>query len=121
MSPSIVPNDLESLKRRLAETEAAVVAERKQRLNAEAEVARIEASVLSAEALIAHLKLAIEKLKRELSGSRSERTKKLIDQMELELEELVASAKQDEIAAERAAQTGGQTTVPAHTRRKPVR
>jgi transposase len=121
MSSSIVPDDLESLKRLLAEKDAAIVAERVLRLNAEAEMARVKASASSAEVLIAHLKLAIEKLKRELRGSRSERTKKLIDQMELELEELEASATQDEIAAERAARASGQTTVPAHIRRKPVR
>lgn len=114
MSSSILPDDLESLK-------AAVVAERALRLSAEAEVARVKASVSSAEALIAHLKLAIEKLKRELRGSRSERTSKLIDQMELQLEELEASATQDEIAAEMAARASRETHVPAHTRRKPVR
>ena len=40
----------------------------------------------SSEALIAHLKLAIEKLRRELYGTRSERTARLLDQMELQLE-----------------------------------
>ena len=42
----------------------------------------------SAEAVIAHLKLAIEKMRRELFGSRSERGHKLLDQMEFELEDL---------------------------------
>jgi transposase len=135
MSASILPDDFESLKRRLAEREVAVAVERELRLIAESEIARVKslassaeaeaarakASVSSAEALIGHLKLAIEKLKRELRGSRSERTSKLIDQMELELEELEASATQDEIAAEMAARASRQTTVPAHTRRKPVR
>ena len=45
-----------------------------------------------AEAVIAHLKLAIEKMRRELYGSRSERGHKLLDQMELELEDLEATA-----------------------------
>ncbi|GGI33765.1 hypothetical protein GCM10010987_76010 [Bradyrhizobium guangdongense] len=40
-------------------------------------------------ALIAHLKLQIEKLKRDRYGPRSERTLRLIDQPELTLEELV--------------------------------
>ena len=86
------------------------------------------ANVSSAEALIAHLKLAIEKMRRELYGSRSERGRKLVesevlDQMEFELEDLEAAAAEDEIAAEMAAaRTGGETTlVPAHARRKPVR
>ena len=37
----------------------------------------------SLEALIAHQKLVIEKFRRELYGSRSERGHKLLDQMEL--------------------------------------
>jgi transposase len=42
--------------------------------------------------------------------------------MELELEELEASAREDEIKAEMAAKASGRTTfVPAHTRKKPVR
>ena len=55
------------------------------------------------EALIAHLKLQIEKLRRELYGSRSERTALLLDQMELQLEDLEAAATEDELAAEKAA------------------
>jgi transposase len=106
-------NDIDALK-------SALAAERAGRLAAEAEAARATAAVSSAEVLIAHLRLAIEKMKRELYGSRSERGRKLLDQMELELEELEATASQDEIAAEMAARSGG-TTIPAHTRRKPAR
>ena len=54
--------------------------------NAELAQARAEAS--SAEALIAYLRLTIEKLKRDLFGPRNERKARLLDQMELELEEL---------------------------------
>ena len=57
----------------------------------------------STEALIAHLKLEIEKLRRELYGSRSERKARLLEQMELQLEELEAAATEDELAAEKAA------------------
>jgi len=54
-------------------------------------MARAQAVNSSTEALIAHLKLAIEKMRRELYGSRFERGRKLVDQqildqMELELE-----------------------------------
>ena len=72
------------------------------RIDAEATAARAAANVSSAEALIAHLKLAIEKMRRELYGSRSERGRKLLDQMELELEDLESAAAEDEIAAEMA-------------------
>ena len=55
-----------------------------------------QAAASSTEAMIAHLKLMIEKLRRELYGQRSERTTRLIDQMELQLEELEAKATEDE-------------------------
>src|SRR3984893_16359530 len=85
--------------------------------------ARAVANVSSAEALITYLKLAIEKMRRELYGRHSERGRKLLDQMELELEDLEATATEDKIAAEKAAaKTGNATTlIPAHTRRKPTR
>jgi hypothetical protein len=53
--------------------------------------------------LFAHLKLEIEKLRRALFGSRSERKARLLEQMELQLEELEATATEDELAAEKAA------------------
>jgi transposase len=88
----------------------------------EAELARARAEASSAEALIAHLRLAIEKMRRELYGQRAERKARLLDQMELELEELEAAASEDELAAEKAAAASGDTTtVRAFTRRKPSR
>jgi uncharacterized membrane-anchored protein len=62
----------------------------------DAELGRARAQTLSAEALIAHLRLAIEKMRRELYGQRAERKARLLDQMELELEELEAAAAEDE-------------------------
>jgi transposase len=87
---------------------------------AEAQAARLEAEAKTTglQVLIAHQKLVIEKLKRELHGRSAERSRTLIDQMEFELEDLEASAREDEIAAEMAA---GGTFVAAHTRNKPVR
>ena len=73
-----------------------ILAERAARLAAEADRS-------SGAALIAQLKLQIEKLRRELYGSRSERKARLLDQMELELEELEAAASEDEIASQTAA------------------
>jgi hypothetical protein len=65
-----------------------------------------------------HLRLTIEKLKRDLFGARNERKARLVDQMELALEELEAAATEDEVAAEKAAAS---THVRAFTRRKPAR
>jgi len=70
---------------------------------ARAEVAIERARRSDDQALIAHLKLQIEKLNRDRYGPRSERAGRLLDQLELTLEELEASATQDELAAERAA------------------
>ncbi|MGI4959522.1 MAG: IS66 family transposase [Janthinobacterium lividum] len=72
-------------------------------LAARAEVAIALAEQSSNRALIAHLKLQIEKLNRDRFGPRSERTARLLDQMELQLEELEAAATEDELAAEAAA------------------
>jgi transposase len=90
----------------LAEGEAAT---------AKAEAAKAQADLSSREALIAHLKLAIEKLRRELYGRGSERKARLLEQMELQLEDLEASATEDELAAQTvAAQTH---SVPVERRR----
>ena len=80
-----------------------ILAERAARVEAEAVAARARAVNTSTEALIAHLKLEIEKLRRQLYGNRSERKERLLDQMELQLEELEAAATEDELAAEQAA------------------
>ena len=52
--------------------------------------------------MITHLRLTIEKLKREIYGPRNERKARLIEQMELELEELEAAAAEDKLMAEKA-------------------
>jgi len=86
-----LPDDVETLQRLLRIRDA--------------ELGRARAQTLSAEALIAHLRLAIEKMRRELYGQRAERKARLLDQMELELEELEAAAAEDEFAAGKAAAT----------------
>jgi transposase len=105
LPPNALPDDIEALK-------AALIV-------ALAEAAAARAQLSADQALIAHLKLQIEKLNRERFGQRSERTARLIDQLELQLEELEASATEDELAAERAA--AKTTTVAAFTRKRPSR
>ena len=99
------PDDVEALK-------AALIVAR-----AEAAAARAQQS--DDQALIAHLKLQIEKLNRDRYGPRSERTARLLDQLELTLEELEASATEDELAAEMAA--AKTTKVASFTRKRPSR
>jgi len=58
------------------------------------------AKLSGAEALIEHLQLVIAKMKREMFGPRSERSQRLLDQLELQLEELAAAAGEDAAKAE---------------------
>ena len=113
MSPSdSLPNDIETLK-------AALLAERDRADAAQTEAAVARAEQSDAQVLIAHLKLQIEKLRRELYGARSERSARLLDQMELQLEELEITATVDELRAETAA--ARTTTVGGFSRRRPSR
>lgn len=119
LKPDDLPSDLDGAL-------AALLAEREARLRSDAErdaalaeAASWEARQAAAEALIAHLQLTIEKLRREKYGQRSERTTRLIEQLELRLEDLVASATEDELAAEAAA--AKTQTVRSFTRQRPVR
>jgi transposase len=117
----------ESLPSDLAAAHAMILTERAARLEAEAvaasakaEAAGAQADRSSHEALIAHLKLEIEKLRRELYGTSSERKARLLLQMELQLEDLEAAATEDELAAEQAAAAGAQTVHPPQ-RKRPLR
>ena len=114
-----LPDDIEALK-------AALIAERSERITeaaraayAEAELAVARAKASDDQALIAQQQLRIEKLTRQLFGPRSERTSRILDQIELQFEELESSATEDEIAAEMA--VGKTTTVAAFTRKRPAR
>ena len=84
-----------------------------------AELAIARAKTADDAATIARQNLEIAKLKRQIYGPRSERSARLIDQMELELEELEAAATEDELVAEQAA--AKTTTVAAFTRLRPSR
>jgi transposase len=102
-TPQSLPSDL-------AAAHAMILAERAARVQAEAvaasaqgEAATAKADLSSRDALIAHLKLEIEKLRRSLYGTRSERKARLLEQMELQLEDLEAAATEDELAAQNAA------------------
>ena len=96
---------VEALKAALAASQARAVA--------------AEAKVSDAQAQIAALTLMIEKLRRALYGRRSERTERLVGQLELELDELSASATEDDLAAETA--PGRTSQVKGFERRRPSR
>src|SRR6478735_8598394 len=92
-APFSLPSDL-------ASAQAALLAEREARLRSEAERDAAVADAANAKARLSS-------------------TEALIDQLELQLEELVAAASEDELAAEAAA--ARTQSVRAFTRKRPVR
>src|SRR5690242_7744953 len=103
----------------IAALQAALIAEHARAARVEAELAVAKARASDDQALIAHQRLQIEKLTRQIYGQRSERTVRLLDQIELAFEELESSATEDEVAAERA--VARTTNVLAFTRKRPAR
>lgn len=99
-----IPSDIDVLR-------AALVTEQQARREAEARAS-------GAEAMVAHLKLLIAKMKRDRFGASAERGRKLLDQLEMQLEELETAATEDEVAANAAPD---KTTVRPFARAKPVR
>src|SRR4029077_18742097 len=107
-----LPDDIDALK-------AALLAANDRAAQVEAELAVAKAKSSDDQALIAHQRLQIAKLTRELYGQHSERSVRLLDQMKLAFEELESSATEDELAAERAA--AKTTNVVAFIRKRPSR
>src|SRR6478735_2236786 len=106
-APDTSPDDIAALR-------AALAAEQLARREAEARAS-------GAEAMVAHLKLLIARLKRDKYGASSERGRKLLDQLELELGELVASASEDTAKAEDAAKAERGSRPDRLPRGQPVR
>ena len=94
-TPETLPDDIAGL-------QAALLAEREKRLEEAARAARVEAELAVAKAKASEDEALIAKLTRQLYGQRSERSIRLLDQMELAFEELESSASEDELAAEQA-------------------
>ena len=114
-----LPDDIAALKAALVIERARVrevVAERDAGA-AELAVARAKAS--EDLALIAHQKLRIARLERQLYGPRAERSERLIDQLALQFEEFAAGASEDELAAEIA--VAKTTNVAGFTRKRAER
>ena len=86
---------------RAASAQARAASAQAEAASAKAEAANAQADLSITEALISHLKLEIEKLRRALYGTRSEHKVRLLEQMELKLEELEATATEDELGPRR--------------------
>jgi transposase len=111
-APGDLPDDADALK-------AALIVARAKALEAAAELAIARAKASQDMALIAHQKLRIARLERQLYGQRSERSARLIEQSAFMFEELRAEATEDELAAEAA--VARTTTVTGFTRQRPER
>jgi transposase len=109
---SALPDDTDALR-------AALTIERARMREVAAELAVARAKASEDLALIAHQKLRIAKLERQIYGPRSERSDRLIDQLALQFEELQASATEDELAAEIA--VARTTSVAGFTRKRAER
>jgi transposase len=114
IDPAALPDDIDALKDIVRSALA-------QLDDAKADAAAAQAEHSDVTAYIAYLKLQIEKLKRTIYGPRAERTARLLDQMEFELEDLEATATEDELRAEQEAAKARTTTVAGFTRKRPSR
>ena len=103
----------------LARLRAALAAAEARADVAESELAQARAVVSCSEAMIQELKLEIAKLRRDKYGISSERRARLIDQLELQLEEMEAAATEDALVADQESEKA--STVRAFTRRHPGR
>lgn len=104
MTPEALPDDPDALK-------ALLISAHTELLVAQALTAIAQAEVTDAYAIIDELKLRIAKAQQDKWGQSSERHKHLLDQLEMQLEDVVTSATEDELAAElaiaKAQQAGG--------------
>src|SRR4030081_2175575 len=95
----------------LAEAHALILRQRE-------ELTAAAARAAGAEAMIAHMKLVIAKLRREQYGQSSERGCKVLDQLELQLEELEAETSENAVTAQEKAAGAAVASFP---RRRPAR
>lgn len=116
---SPLPDDIEALKALVLEATMLANVATQRAAEAEARLANAQAQASATEALIAHLKLQIAKLRREQYGPSAERSQRLLDQMELQLEDLEADATEDDLTAIAMAEKA--TSVVAFERKRPVK
>lgn len=92
IDPATLPKDIAVLTALLLKENAA-------RVVADARAEKAEARSLDLDAQIAHLKLTIAKLQRDTHGASSEKGARLLDQLEMQLDELVASLTEGRLSA----------------------
>ena len=108
---SETPSEIDVLRAALAAAEARAAA-------AEQELTQARAVVSASDAMIRHLQFQLAKLRREQFGHSAERHARLIEQLEMQLEDLETDLGQDRAKADAAA---AKTSVTAFERRPPAR
>jgi DNA repair exonuclease SbcCD ATPase subunit len=103
-----LPDDIEALKAMSSSAETIAL---------KAQLIEAQSSRQSADQLVAHLRLQILKLQRAQLGPSSERSARLLEQLELSLEDIEGDIAEDDARAD----AGKSASVPAHTRRQPKR
>jgi hypothetical protein len=88
-----IPEDIETLRAAYIASQEALISERAGR-------AAEQAALASAENTIAHLKKLIARLQHDRYGASSERSRKLVDQLELQLAELTTAQSEAKTKAE---------------------
>jgi len=113
----------ESLPTDLAAAHALILIERAARVAAEADAQKARAERQSLDLEIERLKLLLAKARREQYGQSSERAKRLLEQLEFQLEDLEETNAEVDAAAEIAAEKPAEDTteVRSFRRRKPAR
>jgi hypothetical protein len=120
-SPALhIPENIEALRAAYIASQEALIAERAGR-------AAEQAALASAENTIAHLKKLIARLQHDRYGASSERSRKLVDQLELQLAELTTAQSEAKTKAEINCLASTQTTpdakqdkAPNHPKRTPL-
>ena len=111
-----LPDDVEALKALVLEERAARLTVDAALLASHTECAALEAVRKDRDATIAYLQLQIQKMQRDKFGRSSERTKHLLEQFQLALEDIDGDLAEAEEKVDAAA-----TKVGPHTRRQPKR
>ena len=111
-------SEIAVLRAALASAEARASAAEGALVAAKEELTQVQAIVSASEDMIRHLRLQIAKLRREQYGHSAERHARLIEQLEMQLEDLETDLEQDRAKADAAA---AKASVRAFERRRPAR
>lgn len=119
LDPATLPDDVAALKALLVAAEQRTRASDKRADDYRVRAEAAEARSSDLDAQIAHLKLTIAKLQRSEHGASSEKGARLLDQLELQLGELVATAAEGKTAAA-IERPGAEADPPAKPARRPL-